>query len=163
VLGKAQRFLHRFETYLLAILLMALLLLSVLQIILRVFFNDGFLWAETVGRQGVLWLGLLGALGATRDKKHIAIDALARFLPAKLQTILWAISQIAACAVCAALAWYGWQMVQFEREAPGIFVANIPSWWPMCLFAAGFALMSLRFLLAAFKKPEEAMPAESAP
>jgi C4-dicarboxylate transporter, DctQ subunit len=155
VLGKTQRHLHRFETYLLATLLMALLLLSVLQIVLRVFFETGFLWAETVGRQGVLWLALLGALGATREKKHIAIDALPRFLSPKWQQMLWTISQLGAAIVCAALTWYGWSMVQLEREAPGVFVANIPSWWPMSIFVLGFGLMCLRFLFAAFSKPPE--------
>ena len=38
---------------------MALLLMSVTQIVLRVFFDTGFIWAEAVSRQGVLWLALL--------------------------------------------------------------------------------------------------------
>jgi hypothetical protein len=42
-----------------------------------------------------------------------------------------------------------------EREAPGIFVADIPSWWPMCAFVVGFSLISLRFIFVAFDKPAE--------
>jgi C4-dicarboxylate transporter, DctQ subunit len=155
VLQKALHYLHRFETYLLAFLLTALLLLSVLQIVLRVFFDTGFLWGEAVSRQGVLWLALLGALGATRDKKNIAIDALPRFLSAKWQQAMWTISQLAAAGICAALTWYGWGMIKLELEAPGVFVATIPSWWPMCVFVAGFALISLRLFFAAFSKPPE--------
>jgi len=98
---------------------------------------------------------LLGALSATREKKHIAIDALPRLLPAKTHQVVWTVTQLAASGVCAALAWFGWGMVQLEREAPGTFVANIPSWWPMCVFVAGFALISLRFIFAAFSKPAE--------
>ncbi len=155
MLQKAQQFLHRFETYLLATLLGALLLLSVTQIVLRVFFDTGLIWAEPVSRQGVLWLALLGALSATREKKHIAIDALPRFLPKKSHQFVWTVSQLAAAVVAGALAWYGWGMVQLEREAPGAFVADIPSWWPMCVFVAGFGLISLRFIFAAFGKPAE--------
>lgn len=155
MLDKAGRFLHRFETYLLAVLLTALLLMSVAQIVMRVFFDTGFIWAETVSRQGVLWLALLGALSATREKKHISIDALPRFLPAKIHQLVWTISQLAAAAITAALTWYGWGMVQLEREAPGVFVANIPSWWPMSVFVAGFGFISLRFVFAAFSKPAE--------
>ncbi|MEO8001648.1 MAG: TRAP transporter small permease [Arenimonas sp.] len=152
---KAQQHLHRFETWLLATLLTALLVMSVLQILLRVFFDTGFIWAEPVSRQGVLWLALLGALSATREKKHIAIDALPRLLPSKIHQFVWTVTQLAASAICAALTWYGWGMVQLEREAPGTFVANIPSWWPMCVFVAGFGLISLRFVFAAFSKPPE--------
>jgi C4-dicarboxylate transporter, DctQ subunit len=155
VLEKAQQFLHRFETYLLASLLAALLVMSVLQIVLRVFFDTGFLWAEPVSRQGVLWLALLGALGATRDKKHISVDALQRILSVKARQITWSISQLSAAIVCAALAWYGWGMVQLEREAPGNFIHGIPAWWPMLVFVLGFALMSLRLLICATSKPPE--------
>ncbi len=155
MLQKAQRFLHQFETYLLAALLTALLLMSVAQIVLRVFFDTGFIWAEPVSRQGVLWLALLGALSATREKKHISIDALPRFLSKKWHQTVWTISQLAAACITAALTWYGWGMVQLEREAPGVFIANIPTWWPMCLFVLGFGLISLRFVFVAFSKPAE--------
>ncbi|MEO6172449.1 MAG: TRAP transporter small permease [Arenimonas sp.] len=129
--------------------------MSVAQILLRVFFDTGFIWAEPVSRQGVLWIALLGALSATREKKHISIDALPRLLPPKTYQAVWTITQLGAALVAAALTWYGWGMVQLEREAPGVFVANIPSWWPMCVFVAGFALISLRFIFAAFSKPAE--------
>ena len=155
MLEKAQRFVHRIETYLLAALLMSLLLVSVAQIGMRVFFDSGFVWAEAVGRQGVLWLALLGALGATRAKKHIAIDALPRILPVKLHQLVWSTTQIAASIICGAMAWFGWGMVALEREAPGTFIAEIPSWWPMCIFVAGFALISIRLLFAAFSEPPE--------
>ena len=155
MLEKAVQLLHRFETYLLATLLTALLLVSVAQILLRMFFDTGFIWAEPVSRQGVLWLALLGALSATREKKHISIDALPRFMRPKMRQVVWTITQLGAAAITAALTWYGWGMVQLEREAPGVFVANIPSWWPMCIFVFGFALISLRFIFAAFGKPAE--------
>lgn len=155
MLGKIQQALHRFETYLLAALLTALLLMSVAQIVMRVFFDTGFIWAEAVSRQGVLWLALLGALSATREKKHISIDALPRLLPPGSRQFVWTITQLAAAAITAALTWYGWGMVQLEREAPGMFVADIPTWWPMSVFVAGFALISLRFVFAAFSKPAE--------
>lgn len=147
--------LHRAENWLLAMLLGGLLLLAVTQIALRFFFDTGLAWAEPLSRQGVLWLALLGALGATRDKKHIAIDALPRILPLHWHRTVWFVAQFAAACICAALAWYGWGMVQLEREAPGFFIAAIPSWWPMLAFPAGFALMSLRFVVSAFAEPAE--------
>ncbi|MCX7033279.1 MAG: TRAP transporter small permease [Arenimonas sp.] len=145
--------LHRFEDGLLAALLGSLLLLSVAQIVLRVAFDAGLPWAEPVSRAGVLFLALLGALGATRSGKHIAIDALPRFLPPRPRRVVWAISQVAAAVVCLALAWLGWGMVGMEREAPVPFVAGIPSWVPMLVIPLGFGLMGLRFLVAAWVEP----------
>ena len=46
-------------------------------------------------------------------------------------------------------------MVGMEREAPTLFVAGISSWIPMVVFPVGFALMALRFVVAAFAEPPE--------
>lgn len=153
--GRLLRGLHRAEDFLLAGLLGALLVLALVQIGLRVFFGAGLEWAEPVGRMGVLWLALLGAMGATRTGRHIAIDALPRLLPPRWHRVVWSISQVATAVICGLLAWYGWGMVGMERELPAWFVPGIPSWWPMLAFPLAFALMSLRFLVSAFEPPPE--------
>jgi TRAP-type C4-dicarboxylate transport system permease small subunit len=149
------RGLHRAEDVLLGLLLAALLGLGLAQIGLRLFFGTGLEWAEPVERMGVLWLALLGALGATRERRHITIDALPRILSPRLQRAAWALTQLATAVICAVLAWTGWGMVQFEREAPTAFVPGVSSWLPMLVFPAGFALMALRFLAAACTQPPE--------
>jgi TRAP-type C4-dicarboxylate transport system permease small subunit len=149
------RLLHAAEDGLLAGLLGTLLLVAVAQIGLRLLFSTGLEWAEPLSRVGVLWLALLGALGAARTRRHIAIDALPRLLPARAHRAAWAVVQLATAVVCALLAWYGWGMVQLEREVPGLFVPGVPSWWPMLAFPAGFGLMALRFAVAAFDRPPE--------
>ena len=73
--------LHQAEDLLLATLLGSLVLVALAQIGLRLFFGSGLEWAEPVSQMGVLWLALLGALGAARSHRHIAIDALPRMLP----------------------------------------------------------------------------------
>ena len=149
------RGLHRAEDLLLALLLGSLLLLALAQIGLRMFFGTGIEWAEPVERMGVLWLALMGALGATRERRHIAIDALPRLLPPKLHRAAWALTQLATAGICAVLAWTGWGMVEMEREAPTLFVAGVSSWIPMIVLPVGFILMALRFVVAAFGEPPE--------
>ena len=147
--------LHRAEDLLLAALLGGLLLLALAQIGLRIFFASGLGWAEPVSQMGVLWLALLGALGAARSNRHIAIDAFPRLLPPLWRRVAWIVTHLATATVCALLAWYGWGMVELEREAPMLFAESMPSWWPMLAFPAGFGLLTLRFLLTAFAKPTE--------
>jgi len=149
------RGLHRVEDWLLAGLLGGLLALALAQIALRLFFGTGLEWAEPVGRIGVLWLALLGAMGATRSRRHIGIDALPRLLPPRWHRVAWAITQAATAVVCGLLAWYGWGMVAMEREAPAMFVPGVPSWWPMLAFPVGFALMALRFSISALSAPPQ--------
>lgn len=149
------RGLYRAEDWLLAGLLGVLLLLAVVQIGLRVFFDTGLEWAEPVSRMGVLWLALLGALGAARSHRHIAIDALARLLPGWGRRAAWIVTQLATAVVCGLLAWFGWGMFEMEREVPSVFVAGVASWWPMLVFPAGFALIGLRFFISAFGPPAD--------
>jgi len=155
VIERLLRGLHRAEDLLLAGLLGALLLLALTQIGLRMFLETGLEWAETISRMGVLWLALMGALGAARAHRHIAIDALPRLFSPLWRRIAWAITQMATAILCGMLAWYGWGMLQMEREAPAVFVEGIASWWPMLAFPAGFGLLSLRFAVAAFAQPTE--------
>ncbi|HEX5755002.1 MAG TPA: TRAP transporter small permease [Arenimonas sp.] len=147
------RWLHRGEDLLLAGLLGALLLLAVTQIGLRLFFDSGLAWAEPMSRSGVFWLAMLGGLAATRSGKHIAIDALPRVLPPLGRRVMWVVAQLSASGVCALLAWHGAGLVRFEFEAPVPWVAGISSGWPMMVLPLGFALMALRFLVAAACKP----------
>lgn len=145
--------LHRLEDLLLAAMLLALIVLSALQILLRIGFDTGLVWAEAISRMGVLWVALLGALGATRQRQHIMIDAVPRLLPPRGRRVLWSLTQVAAAAVSALLAWYGAGLVTLERESPVPFVAGIPSWVPMLALPLGFGLMSVRFLVAATLEP----------
>ncbi len=152
-MARLLRALHRTEDLLLALLVLALLTLSLTQIGLRMFLHTGLEWAEPVSRAGVLWLALLGALGATRAHRHIAIDALPKILPPLGRRIAWTISQLATATICAALGWYGYGMVVLERSAPDQFVPGVPSWLPMLVIPVGFGLMALRFAVAAFSEP----------
>lgn len=149
------RGLHRAEDWLLAALLGVLLLLAVVQIALRIFFDTGLDWAEPVSRMGVLWLALFGALGAARAHRHIAIDALPRLLPPASRRAAWVVTQLATATVCGLLAWYGWGMFTMEREVPSVFVAGVASWWPMLAFPFGFGLLALRFAVSALGEPPD--------
>ena len=153
--------LHRAENALLAAMLLALLLLAVVQIGMRLLFESGLSWAESLSRMGVLWVALLGALGATRQRHHIMIDVFQRLSGPRLRRALWLVTQLAAAVVAGLLAYFGAGLVGLEREAPVPFVLGIPSWVPMLALPLGFGLMSLRFVVAAFAGPPP--PGEHAP
>ncbi|MEZ5464470.1 MAG: TRAP transporter small permease [Lysobacteraceae bacterium] len=152
------RGLHRIEDGLLALLLLALLTLAVSQIALRVFFDTGLLWSEPVSRLLVLWLALLGGLAATREGKHIAIDAIPRLLPPLGRRIAWIIAQCGAALIAGALAWYSVSMIELELEVPTYLVGTLPNWVGMLVLPFGFGLMALRFLLSAFLHDPSASP-----
>jgi TRAP-type C4-dicarboxylate transport system permease small subunit len=120
-------------------------------------------------RQLVLWTGMLGALAAVRDEKHIALDVLQRFLSPLAQKIARILTFGFAAAICAALAWYSYVMlnVDYVGATPSSAFASLPAWIPETILPVAFALMALRFVLRAFLPPAHTPPllhsAESAP
>ena len=77
-LDRAGRFL---ETAVLVTLFSSMMLLAVGQIVLREVFNTGFVWADELIKLMVLWLAMVGSVAATRDNRHIRIDALSHVFP----------------------------------------------------------------------------------
>ena len=93
------------ENGLLTALVLLLVVLAGAQIILRDFFDTGISWADPLMRELVLWTGMLGALAAVRDDKHIALDVLQRFLAPPAQKVARAVTLGFAALLCAAMAW----------------------------------------------------------
>ncbi len=140
------------ETWLIVAILSGLILLGAAQIVLRNFFSIGFAWGDGLARLAVLWLGLLGALAATRDGRHIAIGVAARFLPRTLQIAAAVTANAFAAAVSAALAWYAWSFVNDSREFGDTLLGDLPAWWLQSIMPIAFALMAWQFVVQAIKR-----------
>ncbi len=151
------RGLHQLEDGLLALALGLLVLLSVGQIVARMAFDAGGVWIEPSMRLLILWLAMLGALAATRDGRHIAIDVLPRLLPPVGKRIAWAVGQLFAALICALMAWGSVDLILLERESAGEVVSGLSIWVSLLILPIGFSLMALRMLVAALLPP----PAES--
>ena len=74
---------QRLEDSILVGLLATIVALALSQIVLRNVAATGVTWADPMARVLVLWLGLAGALAATRDDKQITVDVLSRFLSSR--------------------------------------------------------------------------------
>jgi TRAP-type C4-dicarboxylate transport system permease small subunit len=146
------------EDWLLALLVLVLVALAGSQIILRIFFDTGLSWADPLARALVLWTGMLGALAAVRDEKHIALDLLQKFLPPLAQRAVRVATFGFAAAICAAMAWYSLGLVSIDYDE-GLQTSGGSAWAALraCLaetiLPAGFALMALRFVLRASAPP----------
>lgn len=152
----AQRWLAglgKIEDWLLAILVLILVALAGAQIILRNFFDTGLSWADPLLRALVLWTGMLGALAAVRDDKHIALDVLQRFLTSRMQKASRVLTLGFAAAICAAMAWFSVDLVKIDLASGSNAFAGVPSWLIESILPAGFGLMALRFALRAFAPP----------
>lgn len=132
----------------LCVLLIAMLALACLQIVLRQFFSGGYLWAEPLLRYLVLWVGLFGAVVATRKGKHIAIDVASYLLPDKIKYWLRLVIDIFSVTVAAVLSWAAINFVRNEALLGGQELLSIPSWCWAMIFPVAFSLIFLHFVVA---------------
>ena len=141
------RVLHRLEDSLLVLLLLAMIVLAGADILARSLFGGGLVWIPPLLRVMVLWLGLLGALLATRTREHIAIDLASRLAGPGLRRLLALISSVFAAVVCLLLAWHSQNFVRFAWEFGDVAFGRVPAWPLQIIIPLSFALMGLRFML----------------
>lgn len=141
--------LHWLEDTALISALASMLTLAIIQIVLRNFFDSGFLWAESSLRILVLWVAVLGAMVATRENNHINIDALSRYVPENLQPAIRLLTSLFAAVICGTVAWHSFVFVQFEYEDQTIAFASVPTWACQSILPFGFAVMAFRFVYSA--------------
>lgn len=140
---------HLAEDTLLAALLLGMILLATSQIFLRNIFDSGIVWADPLLRVMVLWLGLLGALAATRENKHISIDLITRFLSESTQEIVKIVTNLFSSAIATVIAYHSVRFVLIEYDEQNIAFANVPAWMMELILPVAFGLISLRFLIHA--------------
>lgn len=138
---------HCIEDSILALLLFGMIVLSTSQIFLRNLFDSGLIWADPLLRVMVLWIGLLGALAATRENKHITIDLLTRFLSDSKRDFAKAFTNIFSSGISAILAYHSMRFVVMEYEAQSKAFSGISAWILELILPIAFTLIALRFFL----------------
>ena len=120
----------------------------------------GVTWANPLAQELVLWVALFGAGAATRDRKHISIDAISHMLPPRGRLGLRALTELFAAGVCA---WLTVPAVASVRSEDRAFVSDetalfgIPQTWLAAVIPVGLALLCLRFVLAAWFDAQAAL------
>lgn len=150
--GPLVRWLHRLEDGFLILALLAMIGMAVLQILLRVLFHTGIVWGDEMVRVLVLWLGLLGAVSASRTDRHIRIDLASRYLPDRLKPWAGALMKLATALICGLAAWYAVRFVQIEFEFQDRAFAAVPAWVCELIIPLGFATISLRYVILCVKQ-----------
>jgi TRAP-type C4-dicarboxylate transport system permease small subunit len=146
-LGGVLGLLHRLEDGLLALVLGLLVLLAPLQLFLRNFFDAGISWGDPLLRVLVLWVGMLGALAATRGRRQISIDVLAHVSGERLQSGVGVVTSLFTALVCAVVAYHSARFVASEMEYAAAAFAGVPAWTCEIVIPVAFGLIALRYAL----------------
>ncbi len=142
---RAKKRLYQSEDLLLCLLLTLMLLIACTQIFYRSVLSGGLLWADPLLRYLVLWCGLLGALKATGQGKHIALDFSNYFIPRSVQPWLNLVTTLFCTLVTAALSLASWFFLQSEMEYGGTGLFSLPAWVWNLIFPITFGLMTVRY------------------
>mgnify|MGYP001811868223 CR=1 FL=1 len=161
LLERLERTGRHLETILLVFLLGSMMLLAVGQIVLREVFSTGFVWADELIKLMVLWLAMVGSVAASRENRHIRIDALSHILPKLAVDLTRALVDVFAAIVSGIIAWQTWRYLQVEIEYEDMVLVNVPAWIAHSVLPAAFLLISFRFVVLFIKQIGEIVTASA--
>jgi TRAP-type C4-dicarboxylate transport system permease small subunit len=150
------------ENVLLIIMLALMVLLAATQILLRNFFHTSIHGADDLLRLLVLWVAFLGAVAASREGKHIHVDAIARWLPGRSKPAVHAVTDLFTVGVCSVLAWESLRYVLTSRTSGELAFGALPVWVAASILPLAFTLIGLRYLLRLIHDIRQAIGAEAA-
>jgi TRAP-type C4-dicarboxylate transport system permease small subunit len=152
VIKKLENNLVKAESFIAALSLFLLLLLSVVQILTRNIFDFGFPEIEIINRYLLVISGSMGAVIATSKLRHIKVDAFTTFMSKRLLSRLRCPLALFSMLVCAVMSYHAGIFVADEWE---YIPANERWTLPFTLiYPLGFGLLALHFLLNCFHKKE---------
>ena len=149
-MNRLLRIINRFEDATLIIILAAMIALSVFQIVSRNILSEGVVWIDPLLRTLVLWVGLTGAVVATRFDNHIRIDIVTRYFPARWQAISMRIVYLVTMFVCLVISWHASRFILSEYEYQTIAFSGVPSWLTGLIIPVSFSLMGIRYACLLF-------------
>lgn len=139
--------LDKLEDALLVLILSAMILLAIFQIISRNLFAEGAVWIDPLLRMLVLWVGLAGAVVATRKNNHIRIDIFTKYLPEKFLPYVERLVYLFTLSVCILIGWHASRFVYSEYEYGTVAFGVVPTWVGTMIIPVSFTLIALRYLL----------------
>lgn len=139
------------ENGLLVFLLGAMMLLAVGQIVLRIFFDSGFIWADELIKNMVLWIALVASVAAARSGRHLRIDILSHFVPERLARLPAVVVNVFAALVCGLITWHAARYIGLTIEDGDTVLLDTPAWLVQGILPVAFLLMTWHFVVAAVR------------
>ena len=136
---------HAIENGVLVVVTALIVLLSGTQILLRNAFDSGIAWVPPVLGILVIWVGLLGALIATRNNAHIKINILTTYLADKYKPFAFTLSHLFSAIILSIMTYYSVEFVKLDFDTGMEAFAGVPVWVAQIVLPTTFLLMSIRY------------------
>lgn len=159
LLGRIDRWIAAAESAALVLLLTAIIVLASGQIVLRLVFDTGFIWADELLRLLVFWLALVGAIAASRSDRHIRVDLLTHILTDRFVALSRLIVNGFAAGICGLLAWHSLRFLRLTYEGGDTIFLDFPAWVAQSILPVALVLMAIRFLISSLAEGMTAIAA----
>jgi TRAP-type C4-dicarboxylate transport system permease small subunit len=144
---RTRQMLLRIEDSILVALILVIIGMAASQIVLRNLFGTGIVWGDILVRILVLWIGMTGAMVASRRGDHINIDILTRYLPPQSKSIIRGIIAFLTTGISSVAAYYSFKFVAGEYSYGEQAFAGVPVWICEVIIPLGFSIIALRYFI----------------
>jgi TRAP-type C4-dicarboxylate transport system permease small subunit len=141
---------YRIEDWFTAGLFWVMALLVFTQFFTRYVMNDSFAWTEELAVNCLMAIVFVGSAMCIRKDRHIQVDILYRFLPAKASRVLSTLVDVMRVAFVGYATILVWKYIQLVGDEPMTTVdwPKSITYWFAC---AGFALMTIHAATVAYR------------
>ena len=145
------------ENALTAAALVLMAVLPVLEIVLRTVFGAGIPGNSGYVQNLTLWVGFLGAMIASRERRHLSLSTGMVSLSPRLDRTTDMLAAALSAMVACGLSWASFQFVRAEMESPARIGGWLPIWLAEAILPVAFAVIALRFVAQAGDWRERAL------
>ncbi|MGB1699986.1 MAG: TRAP transporter small permease [Nannocystaceae bacterium] len=122
-------------------------------------FPSGLIWSQPVALVLTIWVGFIGASMATRDHRHLKVEAVQQRLSEGLRRKSSLVAGLFTALFCLLVAYLSWHYVLDQRSdyigsdgLGGVFDGlPVPRWIGFLVLPVAYLLMAGRFVLAGLK------------
>ena len=125
---------------LVGLLLVAITVLTIVQVMFRFLLDSPLVWSEEVARLCLVWMTFLGAAACCWDGTHLRVGALASRLPGRFGTALHVLNGTMIITFLGILVWTSIPLVEISNLY-SIGALDIPVSWFRAPVTVGGALM----------------------
>jgi TRAP-type C4-dicarboxylate transport system permease small subunit len=131
-----------------ALLLLAMVVLTTGDIVLRNLARGGFAWANEVSEYALYLMTLLTAPWLLRRAQHVRLDLLLIMVPPRLAWLMELAGDLVGLTVSLALVRYGFIMTHESLRHGSITIKILvfPEWWLLAPLPIAFALIAIEFV-----------------
>lgn len=116
-------------------------------------FPNGLVWSQTLGLSLMLWIGLIGASMAAKQRRHLALEIGNKLWPEKLKVPVRMFSGLLVAAFCAFLAYLAFLLIEAEyadfdpEYGTGMFTGlPLPKFAVYAILPYAFFMIVVRYL-----------------